>query len=125
MIDHVSIGVRDLASATVFYTGLLQVLGHQILANEPATVGFGKKYPEFWLNSRPNKTPGTDDGCHICLRAANAETVDLFHAKALELGAFSSGEPGRRPHYHASYYAAFVLDADHNHIEVVSFIPEP
>jgi catechol 2,3-dioxygenase-like lactoylglutathione lyase family enzyme len=57
MIDHVSIGVSDLGSATAFYQALLATLGHKILKEEPGTVGFGKRYPEFWLNSRPGKVP--------------------------------------------------------------------
>jgi predicted lactoylglutathione lyase len=124
MIDHVSIGVKDLAAATQFYSALLEILGYRVLKEDAGTVGFGKRYPEFWLNSRPEKTtPDSDQGCHICLRATSAEVVDAFYARAIELGASASGKPGLRPEYHEAYYACFVRDVDQNHIEVVSFLP--
>jgi catechol 2,3-dioxygenase-like lactoylglutathione lyase family enzyme len=123
MIDHVSIGVRDLETATLFYHAVLSLLGYQQLATEPATVGFGKKYPEFWLNLRRNAlVPAHDNGCHICLRAGSAQIVDDFYALALQLGATGNGAPGLRPHYNERYYACFIRDADANHIEVVTYV---
>src|SRR5262245_10396343 len=47
MIDHVSVGVRDLARATRFYEAVLGVIGYIKHDVRPATVGFGKRYPEF------------------------------------------------------------------------------
>ncbi len=53
MIDHVSIAVRNLKSAEAFYTMLLATLGMSKLREWPdAAVGYGKKYPEFWINKR-------------------------------------------------------------------------
>ena len=49
----------------------------------------------------------------------DTETVDAFHAAALAAGGTDNGAPGLRPHYHASYYGAFVLDPDGNNIEAV------
>ena len=122
MIDHVSIGVRDLDRATSFYESVLAVLGSSKLVTQPGTVGFGKKYPEFWLNHRPSlPAEAGDNGCHICLRADSIEAVDEFYALAMKHGAISSGAPGFRPQYHESYYACFIRDADYNHFEVVTF----
>ena len=51
MIDHVSIAVRDLSAAEAFYTAALAPLGMTKLREWPeAAIGFGKKYPEFWIN---------------------------------------------------------------------------
>jgi catechol 2,3-dioxygenase-like lactoylglutathione lyase family enzyme len=122
MIDHVSIAVRDLAAAARFYEAVLGVLGLVKLRDWPASVGFGKKYPEFWLNLRPDFRPAADPGAHVCLRALDKETVDRFHAAALEFGGTTDGAPGMRPHYNAAYYAAFIRDPDGNRIEVVTFI---
>lgn len=36
----------------------------------------------------------------------------------------SDGAPGIRPHYHASYYAAFVRDPGGNRLEAVCHVPE-
>jgi catechol 2,3-dioxygenase-like lactoylglutathione lyase family enzyme len=63
-----------------------------------------------------------DTGAHICLRARDTAAVDAFHAAALEAGGVSDGAPGPRPHYHESYYAAFIRDPDGNRIEAVTFM---
>lgn len=122
MIDHVSIGVRDLARSTRFYEGLLATLGHRKLVERPNTVGFGKTYPEFWLNSRPSRAPHPDSGNHVCLRAKGKEQVEAFHEYAIGAKAESDGAPGFRPEYHETYFAAFVRDFDGNCIEVVTFV---
>lgn len=125
MIDHISVGVTDLNNAVVFYSSIFDSLGISKLVEKPGTVGFGKKYPEFWLNHRPNKAlPAQDSGTHICLRASSIEAVNQFYQKAMDLGATSSGEPGYRAEYHKGYYAAFIKDTDQNHIEVVTFVQQ-
>src|ERR1700743_1579827 len=88
----------------------------------PATVGFGKSYPEFWINLRPGMAEVPhESGTHICLRAKSTDEVDAFHAAALATGGRSDGAPGLRPHERVRYYAAFVLDPDGNRIEAVTF----
>lgn len=123
MIDHVSITVRDLAQSTRFYEAALAPLGYEKLRNQPGTVGFGKKYPELWLNHRPNATVDAETGAHVCMRAPTRESVDAFHAAALAAGGRSDGAPGLRSHYHETYYAAFIRDPDGNRIEAVTFLP--
>jgi catechol 2,3-dioxygenase-like lactoylglutathione lyase family enzyme len=126
MIDHVSIAVRDLSAAQAFYTAALVPLGMVKMREWPhASIGFGKKHPEFWINLRPSMSRVPDDsGVHICLRAPDTAAVDAFHAAALKAGGTSDGAPGLRPDYHARYYAAFVRDPDGNRIEAVTFLPE-
>jgi catechol 2,3-dioxygenase-like lactoylglutathione lyase family enzyme len=126
MIDHVSIAVRDLASAETFYTALLTPLGMRKLREWPnAAIGFGKKYPEFWINRRAAMDcVANDSGVHICLRATDSRAVEDFHAAALKSGGTSDGAPGLRAGYHDSYYAAFIRDPDGNRIEAVTFLRE-
>jgi len=126
MIDHTSIAVRDLKKGEAFYAALLAPLGLAKLREWPdAAIGFGKKYPEFWINRRAAMDRVADDsGVHICLRAPSAEAVDAFHAAALKAGGTSDGAPGVRPEYHQTYYAAFIRDPDGNRIEAVTFLPE-
>jgi catechol 2,3-dioxygenase-like lactoylglutathione lyase family enzyme len=123
MIDHVSIAVRDLAAAAAFYERVLAPLGLSRLEMRPATVGFGKAYPEFWLNLRKDMTPASaDSGAHVCLRARSPDIVDAFHAAALAAGGASDGAPGFRPQHGEGYYAAFIRDLDGNRIEAVTFV---
>ena len=124
MIDHISIAVRDLKSAEAFYAALLAPLGMTKLREWPdAAIGFGKKYPDFWINKRAAMDRiASDSGVHICLRAPDAAAVDAFHAAALDAGGEFDGAPGPRPEYHGGYYAAFIRDLDGNRIEAVTFL---
>jgi catechol 2,3-dioxygenase-like lactoylglutathione lyase family enzyme len=122
MIDHVSIAVRDLAGSARFYAEVLATLGYEKLADRPATIGFGKKYPEFWLNERRSMTPvDADTGMHICLRASSVEAVQAFHAAAIKAGGTSDGAPGPRSGQIGGYYAAFIRDPEGNKIEAATF----
>jgi catechol 2,3-dioxygenase-like lactoylglutathione lyase family enzyme len=122
MIDHISLGVADLDRAARFYEPVLAALGLSRLVTRPGTVGFGKSYPEFWINLRTGmaKVPA-ESGTHICLRARTTAEVDAFHAAALAAGGTSDGAPGLRPHDRVKYYAAFVLDLDGHRVEAVTF----
>ena len=100
MIDHVSIAVRDLDRATRFYEAVLGTIGYMKLEARPATVGFGKKYPELWINLRATIAPVADDGgAHVALRVRSTEFVDAFHAAAIAAGGSSDGAPGLRPQH--------------------------
>jgi len=124
MIDHVSIGVSDLARSTRFYEAVLGAVGYTALDMRGATVGFEKKYSEFWLNARTEMVPlAENSGAHVCLRLRSTALVDAFHAAALRAGGASAGAPGLRPHDgEGGYYAAFIRDPDGNRVEAVSFI---
>jgi catechol 2,3-dioxygenase-like lactoylglutathione lyase family enzyme len=122
MLDHASIAVRDLAASATAYARILAPLGLRLLVERPATVGFGKAYPEFWLNSRPAMAPVREDtGSHLCLRAPDEAAVRAFHATALQAGCKSAGDPGPRQAAMTTYFGAFIYDLDGNKIEAVSF----
>ena len=125
MIDHISVGVSDLERSTRFYELTLAPIGLVKLVTRPRTVGFGKRYPEFWINLRADMTAvAPESGCHICLRAKSESEVDAFHQAALGAGGVSDGSPGLRPHDRVRYYAAFIRDPDGNRIEAVTFPAE-
>ena len=125
MIDHVSIPVSDLIRAAEFWERVLAPLGLTRFVERERTVGFGKTYPEFWLNLRDELVPAADDtGAHICLRARDRAAVDAFHAAALQQGGRSDGAPGPRQAEVTTYYGAFIRDPDGNKVEAVTF-PRP
>jgi catechol 2,3-dioxygenase-like lactoylglutathione lyase family enzyme len=85
-------------------------------------VGFGKSYPELWINLRAGMAPlAPDSGAHLCLRARSTVEVDAFYAAAMEAGAVSESAPSLRPHDRVRYNATFILDPDGNRIEAVTF----
>jgi catechol 2,3-dioxygenase-like lactoylglutathione lyase family enzyme len=125
MIDHVSVSVRDLAASARFYAAALAALGFTQLETRPATVGFGKRYSEFWINLREALAPmPSDSGAHVCFRARTTDMIDAFYAAALKAGGRDDGAPGLRPQHGEGYYAAFICDPDGNRIEAVTFIVE-
>src|SRR5438552_17852073 len=94
MIDHISVAVRDLERAARFYEATLATLGLSRLVRRPATIGFGKAYPEFWINLRASMAAVVaGSGVHICLRARSIGEVDAFHAAAISAGGRSDGAP--------------------------------
>lgn len=123
MIDHVSVAVRDIVVSMHFYEAVLATLGFTKLEVRPATVGFGKTYPEFWINLRGDIVPAAySSGAHVCFRVRTTAMVNAFHAAALVAGGSDDGEPGLRPHHGEGYYAAFIRDPDGNRIEAVTFV---
>jgi catechol 2,3-dioxygenase-like lactoylglutathione lyase family enzyme len=122
MIDHVSVAVGDLAAAAQFYDAVFAPLGLTRLVERPRTTGYGKRYPEFWLNLRIGLPAVADDtGVHIALRARSEEAVTAFHAAALANGGRCAGPPGPRQAAMTTYFGAFILDLYGNKIEAVTF----
>jgi len=123
MIDHISLAVADLEKSAEFYEKVLAPLGlSRLVAREGAAVGFGKRYPEFWLNARPGVAPQPQStGTHICLRAPSEDAVREFHAVALACGGFDAGAPGPRQAAFTTYFGAFIFDPDGHKIEAVNF----
>ena len=126
MIDHITFGVSDYARSTAFYDAALAPLGVRQLFKVPVedtggidSVGYGDTRPFFWIAGQ-NATRGK---LHIALTARTRAEVDAFHAAALAAGGTDNGGPGVRPHYHPSYYGAFVLDPDGHNIEAVCHAP--
>jgi catechol 2,3-dioxygenase-like lactoylglutathione lyase family enzyme len=116
MIDHVGIGVSDAGKSKRFYKAALAPLGYTLLMEFEQHAGFGiAPKPDFWIGEgAPNVPP-----VHVSFTAATRSAVDLFHRAALAAGGRDNGAPGLRPHYHADYYGAFVLDPDGYNIEAV------
>ena len=60
---------------------------------------------------------------HLARGSENEEGRDLrLRARAWTMAGTPSattGATGLRPHYHAGYYAAFVIDPDRNNVEAV------
>jgi catechol 2,3-dioxygenase-like lactoylglutathione lyase family enzyme len=119
VVDHVSVGVSDLARSVAFYTQAL------------APLGFGPLGP--WRDDAREMTfgpEGLDDFAisleypvgapvHVAFAAESRDEVDAFHAAALAAGGRDNGAPGPRPEYSEGYYGAFVLDPDGHNIEAV------
>ncbi len=119
ILNHVSVGVSNVASAVAFYDSVLSALSvrrSHYIENVAAAYG---EYFEFWVGCPCENGASSGNGTHIAFNAPSKEAVDLFYATALELGGSCAGKPGLRPEYGETYYAAFVRDADGNKVEAV------
>lgn len=118
MIDHVSIGVRNVAASKRFYDAALQPLGYQCLSDSAESLGYGAKTPVLWINAAQQPvTADSRSGLHFCFSAPNRKSVDGFHVAGLASGGQDNGRPGLRADYGAGYYAAYLLDPDGYRIE--------
>ncbi|MDL1860616.1 VOC family protein [Betaproteobacteria bacterium PRO7] len=118
MIDHVSIGVRDVAAAKRFYDAALKPLGYTCLSEGSTSLGYGRDGVAFWIGATEHPVPADPrSGLHFCFRAPTRAAVDAFHAAALKHGGRDNGKPGVRADYDANYYAAFVVDPEGYRIE--------
>ena len=120
MLGHISFGVRDLARAGTFYDATMGALGWIRLWDREKGLGYGPPGGGEKLNLFPHADahpPGP--GFHLAFDAPDRAAVDGFHAAALANGGTDRGPPGPRPHYGATYYAAFVTDPDGHRLEAV------
>ena len=125
MLDHVSIGVRDIARAKTFYDRALQPLGYRCLSEGQESLGYGADAASLWVNAVATPVPeDPGSGLHLCLRAPTRQSVDAFHRAALAHGGRDNGKPGLRADYGDNYYAAFVIDPDGYRIEAYCGKPQ-
>ncbi len=121
-IDHVTVGVSDLARSRAFYEralaplGLGETLTSEVLPDE-VEFGNGREWPFAISTAYPVGAP-----VHVAFGAADVEQVHAFHETALAAGATDNGAPGPRPEYSERYYGAFVLDPDGHNVEAVTRI---
>lgn len=128
MIDHVGFPVSDYARSKAFYTQALAPLGYGLIMefggdkteSVAAAAGFGRDgKPDFWIGGEG----GLTGVLHVAVTTDSRGAVEAFHKAALAAGGKDNGPPGLRPHYHANYYGAFVLDPDGHNIEAVCHAP--
>jgi catechol 2,3-dioxygenase-like lactoylglutathione lyase family enzyme len=118
MLDHVSIGVRDIAKAKRFYDAALGPLGYACLSDSPGSLGYGSGSVALWISESARPVPADEkSGLHFCFAAPSRDSVQAFHAGALAKGGRDNGKPGLRTDYGPDYYAAFVIDPDGYRLE--------
>jgi len=118
MIDHISIGVRDIGRAKRFYDAALTPLGYECLSVGDTSLGYGKEAAQLWVVASESPVPADPkSGLHVCFVAPTRKSVDAFHKAALTAGGRDNGAPGLREDYGPDYFAAFIIDPDGYRIE--------
>ncbi len=123
MFDHVKFGVSDFAASKAFYAKALEPLGVAIIAEGTPAYGVELCRKDDATSLCLFQTAEKPAHLHLAFTAATRQQVDAFHRAALAAGARDHGAPGLRPHYHANYYAAFVIGPDGHNLEAVCHEP--
>jgi catechol 2,3-dioxygenase-like lactoylglutathione lyase family enzyme len=123
VLSHVSLGTNDYPAAKAFYDAVLATLQIGCVMDFPGGAGYGRKFPEFWIQApHDGGKASVGNGVHVAFLANSVDEVKAFHAKALALGARDDGAPGLRKEYSDNYYAAFVRDLDGNKVEAMLLV---
>ena len=126
-IDHVYLAVRDLASSTRFYDGVMAVLGYRRvegpIGGDPHVHYYNR---QFGFSLRPARAgtlahdPYAPGLHHFCFRVIDARAVDQAAAE-LRAAGVSLREPRLYPEYAPDYYAIFFDDPDGMRLEITNF----
>jgi catechol 2,3-dioxygenase-like lactoylglutathione lyase family enzyme len=119
VIDHVSVGVSDLARSREFYRRALTPLGFAEIGpwrDGAEEIAFGLQEAADFAISIAYPAGGA---VHVAFAADRREQVDAFYEAAIAAGGRDNGPPKLRPEYSEDYYGAFVLDPDGHNIEAV------
>jgi catechol 2,3-dioxygenase-like lactoylglutathione lyase family enzyme len=114
LIDHLTLRVSDLESATESLKSALDELGVTQTRSSPTVslwgnFGFSEARPDRPIARRT----------HVAFIAPTPEHVARFAAAGISAGLVDAGAPGPRPAYADDYYAAFLEDGAGNRFEAV------
>ena len=121
MIDHLSLGVRDLAEARRFYDAFFAPLGCADAGSTEAELAYGPggRSRQFFLYPvSGERIQGL--GSHVAFAADSRAAVDAAYQAALANGASSVRAAGPHPDIAPDYYGAVVIDPDGNKLELVA-----
>jgi len=124
MFDHVKFGVSDYAASKAFFLKALEPLGVAVVSEGSPAYGVELSTPGGKVSLCICQTDEKPAHLHLAFVAESRQQVEAFYRAALEAGGKDNGAPGLRPHYHANYYAAFVIGPDGHNIEAVCHKPE-
>lgn len=124
LLDHVSISVPNLAECVAFYDAIMSALGCEKVYATEKSLGYGVRCKageesHSCLAIYQSESATIDDARHWCFKASSPAAVAEFYRAGIAAGGRCNGEPGLRPHYHANYFGAFLLDPCGNRVEAV------
>jgi catechol 2,3-dioxygenase-like lactoylglutathione lyase family enzyme len=120
VIDHISVGVSDLARSMALYDAVLSPLGFARVWTAKDAAGYGHPNRDDGFAIKHDRAARAPSAlAHIAFVATTRETVVAFHEAGVAQGAVDEGAPGLCPEYGAGYFASFLRDQDGHRIEAV------
>lgn len=125
MLDHVSIGVSDLARSIALYDAVFAPLGYVRLWSDRDAAGYGRPGCDdgFAIKHDSSREVRSSYRSHVAFATDDPLLVERFYRAAIAHGCADDGPPGLCPEYGAGYFAAFVRDPDGYRIEAVCHLP--
>jgi hypothetical protein len=119
MLAMARYGTRDIGRAKQFYDAIAEIIGAQrVVETDTVAVYRGPTGNPFIIGKPFAGDPTPGNGTQVVFDAPTRAAVDAAHAKALDLGCKSEGEPGPRGAAEMKMYACYVRDFDGNKIMV-------
>jgi catechol 2,3-dioxygenase-like lactoylglutathione lyase family enzyme len=115
VIHHVSLEVSDLERSGAFYDSVLGPLGWRRQIETDERIGWGIVRAVFYISARHSARAG---GGHVAFGANGISAVKAAWEAGVNAGGLNQGDPGQRPEYGPTYYAAYLRDPDGNRIEI-------
>ena len=109
---------------------MLSPLGYRRVCEDSDFVGYGLEdnKDKFGLKARTQDVVCPSAGFHLAFTAPSQDAVAEAYHSAMAVarmggGGEDNGEPGLRPDYGPTYYAAFLKDPDGYEVEIVINAP--
>jgi catechol 2,3-dioxygenase-like lactoylglutathione lyase family enzyme len=122
VISYLMVGTNDLPRAVKYFDALMEEMGAAKVYESAASAGWGWGIgtPMFIVGLPfDKKSASVGNGSMVSFSAESKEQVDAWHAKALQLGGTSEGEPGMRAE---TLYAAYFRDPDGNKFNFICYL---
>jgi catechol 2,3-dioxygenase-like lactoylglutathione lyase family enzyme len=126
MIGYTMVGTANLERSIAFYAPLFEEMGLEVCWQDERSACWGRladeTYPRFFTGYPfDGQTASRGNGTMTAFLISGASGIDRLYALAMRHGGSSEGEPGFRPQYSDTFYAAYVRDPDGNKLAFVCY----
>lgn len=128
MIGYITIGTNNLDKAAAYYDALMGSAGIGRIMEHPGYfIVWGESMEVTSLSlTKPfnGNAASAGNGTMVALAFETPDQVNAFHARALELGGSTEGDPGFRPAENSSgFYAGYFRDPEGNKFNAFCMVP--
>ena len=124
MLTGARFGTSDIKRAIAFYDAIAVILGATRVIDRHGMAAWRGPTGELFVVGTPRAGEASaGNGSQVMFAAPGRDAVSEAHARALELGGASEGEPGPRGSPENGVFAAYFRDPDGNKVMVLHTAP--